>query len=162
MSREAALFRLASAARAFLEPAWVRWRQASGEPIPAIASHHTCGRSSLFLRDALRLEGHSAEWVNGIPRFAEAGKEIGPFGFFSGTRWESHAWVMSGNLILDITADQFGADPVIVTSVSDARYRVGSGDTATPRAIQARREAVETLWPDWLSHRKTLHSRQGI
>lgn len=157
MSREAALFRLASAAKVFLQPAWVRWRQSRGKPIPAIASLHTCGRSSLFLRDALRLEGYSAEWVNGIPRFAAGGKEIGPFGFFSGKRWESHAWVVSGDLILDITADQFGADPVIVTSISDARYRTGTGDTATPSAVRARREAVEALWPDWLSHRATLH-----
>lgn len=156
MDRDAELFRLASAARTFLEPFWVRWRQSRSEPVPAIPSAHTCGRSSLFLRNALRLEEYPAEWANGIPRNAEERAELGPFGFFSGWRWESHAWVVSGDHILDITADQFGADPVIVTSLSDARYRSGGGDTATPSAIRARHDVVEALWPEWVSHRATL------
>jgi hypothetical protein len=153
MDRRADLFCVALATRAFLKPAWVRWQHAHGEPIAEVLSSNTCGRSSLFLRNVLRAEGFPAEWANGTPRLSEDGPDIGPFGFFTGHRWESHAWVVSGDLILDITADQFGAPPVIVTSVSDERYRTGSGDTAPQSAIEARRVTVETLWPDWLSHR---------
>lgn len=161
MDQEPELFRLASTVRAFLEPVWVRWRHARGEPVPTIPSSKTCGRSSLFLRNALRLEGYPAEWANGIPRFTEDSAELGPFGFFNGRRWESHAWVVSGNVILDITADQFGAHPVIVTSTSDTRYQTGSGDTAAPDAIRARHEAVEALWHEWLSHRAALQKQQS-
>ena len=137
MDRQADLFRLAADARKFLKPAWVRWRQSRGELVPATPSTNTCGRSSLFLRDVLRAEGFSAEWANGVPRRNEGGAEAGPFGFFSGQRWESHAWVVTDDFILDITADQFGAAPVIVTPISDPRYRAGYEDTAMPSAIEA-------------------------
>jgi len=160
MDRRADLFCVASATRAFLKPAWVRWQKARGDPIAEVLSSNTCGRSSLFLRNVLRAEGFAAEWVNGIPRLSEEEPDIGPFGFFTGHRWESHAWVVSGDLILDITADQFGAPPVIVTSVSDERYRMGYGDTASPNAVDARRLAVEALWPEWLSHRTHLQFRR--
>lgn len=149
------LLRLASAARAYLEPVWRTWHQAAGRPIPAPPSTHTCGRSSLFLRNILRAEGHPAEWTNGIARPSESEADRGPFGFFAGRRWENHAWVVSGGLIIDITADQFGAAPVIVTPLADRRYSASGIDTADPRAIEARYAAVQALWPGWLAWRAT-------
>ena len=162
MDLQADLFRLCADVREFLAPVWVRWRQSRGEPVLATPSTNTCGRSSLFLRDVLRSEGFSAEWTSGVPRLAEEGADIGPFGFFSGRRWESHAWVVSNNFILDITADQFGAAPVIVTPIVDDRYRAGYKDTAMPSARRARQEAVEALWPEWLSHRAISPGLQDI
>ncbi|HWK32476.1 MAG TPA: hypothetical protein VNR51_02185 [Hyphomicrobium sp.] len=79
--------------------------------------------------------------------------DIGPFGFFAGGRWQSHAWVRSGDWIVDITADQFDADPVVVTPACDPRYGAGACDTALPEFIAARRRAVDALWPLWLAWR---------
>ncbi len=141
------LFRLAAAVRAYLEPVWDGWRGGAGA---GVLSANTCGRSSLFLRDALRLEGHAAEWSNGVP-----GAE-GQFGFLGLGGWASHAWVVSGGLIVDVTADQFGAVPVIVTSIDDPRYRASNIDTAWPEAVRARHAAVAAIWPGWLLRRAGL------
>ncbi len=142
--------RIASAARVFIEPVWHRWHQSEGRTVPQPPSRHTCGRTSLFLREVLRHEGHHAEWMSGTPYVGGSGAPDAACGFYSGSRWEGHAWVISGKIIVDITADQFGGEPIVVTSVSDARY-VGSIDLADPAAIRARREAVAALWPKWMA-----------
>ncbi|MFK3964755.1 hypothetical protein ACI2KT_14255 [Ensifer adhaerens] len=54
--------------------------------------------------------------------------EIGPFGFNCGKSWQSHAWVECGDFIVDITADQFGAPPVLVVDRTDNRYNKGNRD----------------------------------
>ncbi|MGO4683474.1 hypothetical protein [Hyphomicrobium sp. 2TAF46] len=149
------LHRVAVAARDFLEPVWLEWHRAwaPGVPDPAIPSTHTCGRTSLFLQEILGLEGLHAEWASGVPRLAEMGPEIGPYGFFAGGRWEGHAWVECAGWIVDITADQFGADPVIVTPTTDSRYKRGTGDTALPEFARRRREAVDAILTGWTALR---------
>lgn len=146
------LFQIAVSARRFIEPVWDEWHRAH-EWTPPVASRFTCGRSSLFLVDVLRHEGFEAAWRCGTPRLSEQGPELGAYGFDAGSRWESHAWAGSGALIIDITADQFGAEPVIVTTANDPRYSAGERDTALPASIAARHRAVEELWPRWLSYR---------
>jgi hypothetical protein len=144
---------LAADVRSFLEPVWPLWHQRSGRPVPTPASAGTCGRSSLFLRDVLRLEGFCAEWTIGNPHRADGG-EIGTSeGFFTGMRWESHAWVSCLGMIIDVTADQFGADAIIVTTEPDARYRANGHDAASRSSIEARHSAVAFIWPEWLAHR---------
>lgn len=130
-----------------------------GEPLPPIHSSNTCGRSSLFLRDVLQQAGHCAEWTNGVPRLGEDLPDIGSYGFFAGRRWESHAWVVSDGFIVDITADQFGAEPIIVTPINDTRYSPGTGDTAWPDAAKARVSAVAEIWPEWLARRDGVKLR---
>lgn len=145
------LLSVATSVRAFLEPRWPVWHAAAGSP-PTIMSSSTCGRSSLFLQRVLQ-EDHGVEaiWRNGTPRFSPDSPELGPFGFFGGTSWESHAWVEVGQWIIDITGDQFGMPPVVVTNCNDFRYGVGPIDTASPEARQARLRLVEQLWPQWVA-----------
>lgn len=152
MARLHEIQNIASAARLFIEPVWRSWHQSRGLTVPHPPSRYTCGRTSLFLRDVLRHEGHPAEWMSGTPYAGGSGAPDTACGFYSGTRWEGHAWVISGNTIVDITADQFGGDPVLITSVADTRF-VGSIDLADPDAIKARREAVAALWPEWMAFR---------
>ncbi len=140
------LHRIAAASRAFLEPIWPEWHCAGAGSAPAVLSTRTCGRSSLFLRDVLRAEGRSAEWASGMLLPDHAPPEAGDAG------WHHHAWVVSGGFIIDITADQLGAPPVVVTPAADARYRPGQ-DPAWPHAIRARHAAVAAIWPDWLAAR---------
>jgi len=146
--------RIASAARLFIEPVWHRWHQSGGRTVHP-PSRHICGRTSLFLRDVLRHEGHPAEWMSGTPYAGKSGAPDAACGFYSGAQWEGHAWVVSGNIIVDITADQFGWDPIVITSISDTRY-VGSVDLADPAAIKARHETIAALWPEWIGFRSNF------
>lgn len=148
---------IASTARQFIEPVWLHWHQARGRIVPHPTSRYTCGRTSLFLRDVLRHGGYRAEWMSGTPYAGGRATPDAACGFYSGTRWEGHAWVVSGDTIIDITADQFGGDPVLITSVADTRY-AASMDLADHDAIKARREAVAALWPGWMVFRSSLNS----
>ncbi|WP_336799455.1 hypothetical protein [Kaistia sp. MMO-174] len=138
------LHAIAASVRTFLEPAWRHWQPGAKPP-----SKNTCGRSSLFLERVLRHEGYEARWTNGIPRLAEDAPDLGPFGFFDGTRWESHAWIECDGFIVDVTADQFGAPPVLVTPATDPRYGARTLDTASPEAVAARQRTVDELWRGW-------------
>jgi hypothetical protein len=112
----------------------------------------------LFLTRVLGELGYDAEWITSIPRRDEEDAYIGPFGFFSAGRWESHSWAECERFILDVTADQFGAPLVIVTSSCDPRYGKCTEDPATEKAKAQRHSDVETVWHSWLeaSERKLL------
>ncbi|MCB4768242.1 hypothetical protein LGR54_06455 [Ancylobacter sp. Lp-2] len=142
------LWDIAVAARDFLEAIWPEWHSAWGEA-PTVTSRWTCGRSSLFLVHVIEEHGLSARWVSGTPRLGEQEPEIGPYGFFDGRQWQSHAWVQQGGLIVDVTADQFGAAPVLVVAATDSRYGEGHGDTALPASAAARERTANALLPRW-------------
>ncbi|MBS7542662.1 lasso peptide biosynthesis protein [Ancylobacter oerskovii] len=139
---------IATAVRRFLEEVWPAWHAARGEA-PAVPSRWTCGRSSLFLLRVLDEQGLPGRWVSGTPRLGEGQPEIGPYGFFDGRQWHAHAWVRLGDSIVDVTADQFGAAPVLVVAASDPRYGEGTGDTALPAFAAARERAAAELMPRW-------------
>lgn len=145
--KQARLFDIASAARSYLEPIWLVWQRDRGNTSVAIPSTNTCGRSSLFLRDVLRERRLNAEWLSGAP-----GSE-NQLGYQSEGKWHGHAWVRCDGLIIDITADQFGGAPVIVTPSDDPRYKSAGIDAAYPHAIEARQRAVAEIWPGWLARR---------
>ncbi|RDL50109.1 hypothetical protein BLJAPNOD_01226 [Ensifer sp. M14] len=141
---------LAMTARRFMEPIWLEWHSARNGGARVTSSQWRCGRTSLFLARVLTVEGFDASWQSGTPRLSPKGPELGDFGFLSDTGWQSHAWVECGNLIVDITADQFGTPPVVVTGRHDRRYRKGDRDTALPEFVLARQRAVDEIWPRWL------------
>ncbi len=141
------LFELARKARAFLEPHWMKWHDLAGEPPPAILSAGVCGRSSLFLQRALCSEGFDAMWRSGAPSTAKPGA-----GFLGSDGWIGHAWVECDGSILDITADQFGLAPVLITPSGDPRYQAGD-DVAFADAVTRRKTAVAAIWPHWLNAR---------
>ncbi|MDP3403854.1 MAG: lasso peptide biosynthesis protein [Brevundimonas sp.] len=142
---------IATDVRAFLEPVWREWHMVRGGELPTIASENTCGRSSLFLQRALIDTGFAAEWVSGV-----SDRLNDPVGFFDGEIWRSHAWVQCEDLIVDITADQFGDRPVTVVGLHDDRYRKGPGDTALSEFVAARTEAVAAIWPRWIAARNCV------
>lgn len=135
---ESRLFHIACNVRGFLEPVWLEWHTARGGDIPAPLSRATCGRSSMFLSRVLRAQSPRDACTRGY------------FGFHAGRDWLSHAWVESGEWIVDITADQFGYEPVIVTGCGDPRYQKGVDDHVCSEFIQAHRRAVDRLWSRWL------------
>ncbi len=127
--------------RHFLEPRWTAWLRQQGCPKMVTPSQGTCGRSSLFLSRVLQDNGYPAEFAAGHP--AEGRK-----GFLTSEGWKGHAWVESGGLILDVTADQFGLPPVVITGVDDPRFGRGTDWTA-PEFISRRQRMVEELLADW-------------
>lgn len=156
------LIAIAGAARAFMEPVWADWHRDGGGNCPPIPSQSTCGRTALFLQRALVEDGFCAHWANGIPRASEEGPQLGPFGFFDGASWRSHCWVKAEGWIVDITADQFGAAPVIVVPVTDPRYGERTFDAASPEHISRRIRQVDGLWPLWLAARACLGNTNSV
>jgi hypothetical protein len=111
--------------RRFLEPRWLLLHQLWGTPQPDIPSKYMCRYTSIFLKKVLNI-GAYAPWrlVAGRPIVNEYEEtQKGCFGFRTSSGLLSdHCWVQSTNLIVDITADQFGTEAVIITSVNDSRY----------------------------------------
>jgi len=143
------LHEMATHLRRFMEPVWDDWLAAEPWRRGPTPSAGACGRTSLFVRDALRREGYDAVWSNGVPRLSET-SQIGDFGFLVHGRWESHAWVTCQGWIVDITADQFGAPPVIVTAATDPRYAANNLDTADAESIARRQATAASLMTAWL------------
>ena len=109
--------------RHFMPDIWRAWHVEYDRPVPVPLSTGTCGRTSLLLQKILQADGYAARWC--------IGSALQECGFFDGEGWRSHAWVVCSDLILDITADQFGAPPVIVSPVGDSRYRESNVDPAS-------------------------------
>lgn len=143
------LLALAQTARTFMEPVWRLWHEAGDTP-PHVPSTGVCGRTSHFLARLLTQEGIPARPVLGAP--GEAG-----YGFHTPEGWRGHFWVETATAILDITADQFGAAPVIVTRRDDPRYRAGGWDTADTDHIAARHKTADALMALWGKGHGTRH-----
>ena len=142
---ESRLSELTWEVRRFLEPRWDEWHRKEGSPVLATPSQGTCGRSSLFLCRVLLLNGYKAEFAAGDPT-------EGRKGFHAPGGWKGHAWVQSSRLILDVTADQFGMPPVVITPAEDPRYGRGT-DTAEPQFISKRQRAVQDLIAEWMAEK---------
>lgn len=119
------LLSLCQEARTFLEPRWLMLHKSWGEPQPKTPSEYMCRYTSIFLKTILATNCHQSwQLVAGRPLSREVdGTKDGLFGFCTpnGLCFD-HCWVQSVDLIVDITADQFGAKAIIITSISDPRY----------------------------------------
>jgi hypothetical protein len=146
---EAMLLALATTARTFLMPHWHRWHEQWGPPPPAMVSQWTCVRSSLFLVRVLEGHGIAAVLRSGQPRNRNTGGIDACYGRFVAGCWVSHAWVEANGFIVDVTADQFGAAPVIVTETGDAAYRAADDDAYLLPPTLAAHAAAEDIWPIW-------------
>ncbi|KPP86425.1 MAG: Transglutaminase-like superfamily [Rhodobacteraceae bacterium HLUCCO07] len=140
----AQLERIAREVRAFLEPHWAEWHRKTGS-LKGLRSlsQGTCGRSSRFLVEVLREAGFDARPAFGCPIGCDCG-----FCAPEGTR--GHIWVVVRDppRIVDVTADQFGDAPVIVTGMDDPRYQEGH-DRAGPEWIEDRERVTRRLLPLW-------------
>jgi hypothetical protein len=76
-----------------------------------------------------------------LPKYAIGGFYTPTFG------WQGHYWLQSSDgLIIDITAEQFGHAPVIITSSDDPRYHANF----TPREIKKHHSSVIDTRNRWL------------
>lgn len=133
--------------RLFLETeVWSDWLEAIDEdqhPPGATASVGMCRVSSPIVRDILTAEYPNGDWkvVGGHPSVAyvehdprDRRRFLRIFDGIDGgmwdranSQWDGHYWVRGHSegleVIVDVTADQYGWDPVVVTAGDDARYR---------------------------------------
>lgn len=126
----------ATTIRQFLEPHWLESHQGWGE-VPDLLSQYMCRYTSIFLATLLREQHGQDVWkiVGGRP--PQSPTETDRVGMLaSDSTWNDHCWVEGLGLIVDITADQFGHAPVIVTPVSDPRYRANLTEADLAPAFQ--------------------------
>ena len=103
-----------------LQSHWAEYAAETHKPWTADGSS-MCKFSAAFLELVL---GKPWRYTGGESRYDYEQNEFFDLaGFFDGKRWESHNWVTDGERIVDLTASQFGADDIIITSASDPRYR---------------------------------------
>ena len=132
---------VAAMARAALPPMWIEWKRLNGFHPVEPASYGVCVPTSFALRNALRRAVPEVRWdvVGGRPT-----KRTPRGGFLSRDgKANPHVWVVGrgseGVAVIDITADQFGCEPV-VAMLSGRSYKAN----ATRRLLQ-RYEAHELV-----------------
>lgn len=123
--------------RTELKGFWQQW--ADEKKLPFAANGKTmCRFTSAFLSDVLGWEWRVA---GGDPTYK--GDKAG---FFDGDTWQGHYWVTNGRQIIDLTANQFGAEEIVVTTVDDPRYRANY----TPMELDNAMCEVEDRVDEWL------------
>ena len=115
--------------------------------IPFPISKHMCRYTCLFLKDIIEKEHSlSCSIQIGCPEESKNGTPHGLYGFQDRLgNWHDHSWVLIGDQIVDITADQFGELPVITSDVLDKRYRP-SPDQAPFANIFNRLSSKSGMW----------------
>jgi hypothetical protein len=73
-------------------------------------------------------------------------------GVFTADGWEGHAWVEANGYVIDITADQFGHAPIIVTPASDPAYRPALNAEHRLTPTRSGIAAIDKIWPLWCSY----------
>lgn len=72
--------------------------------------------------------------------------------FATNGTWNDHCWLEGNGLVVDITADQFGYSPVIVTTVDDIRYKANlcqQDMESDLRKLRHRPMSWLTAWRTW-------------
>ena len=119
------LFHYCDRVRSFLELRWLEKHLTWEEERPKVLSALMCRYTSIFLQQVLAKDldimtiivgGRPIRELHGTPR--------GKYGFVDSQNcWYDHCWLESKHLIIDLTADQFGDLPIIITPKRDCRYR---------------------------------------
>jgi len=122
--------------RAALERHWSAWATEKNRPQAATGAS-MCRYTAVFLVHVL---GWPWQVRGGDPYF-----EGHQAGFFDGTRWQAHYWVTDGKRVVDLTADQFGAEALILTHVDDPRY----GDDYSEEELSDALEHVTARAANW-------------
>lgn len=134
---------VARTARQTLTPMWIEWKRVNRYPGPLEpASHDVCVPTAFALREALTRTIPEIRWkaVGGRPTTRT------PQGGFRSNdgKYHPHLWVegrcQEGIAVVDITADQFGAEPV----VADAGRLAARYTANASQALLRRYEAHET------------------
>lgn len=107
--------------RHFLVPLWKEWGKSRRPVFPVtIKGEGMCRFTSVFLA---RILGPEWRFSCGSPQYCHAsGQLLEAGGFWDGLAWHEHCWVSNGRDIVDLTASQFGALPVLLEPALDKRW----------------------------------------
>lgn len=140
--------------RSFLEPLWCAWGRDNGKPVTQ-AGEGMCRFTAAFLSKIL---GKGWRFDGGHPDVFDWNqrawvKSAAGGGFLDGNGiWQPHHWVAKGNLIVDLTASQFGEDKILVIGPDHPmRVRFRSTMDSLSRAeamrdVERRAKAWVSLW----------------
>lgn len=156
------IFVIATEVRRFLEPRWMEFQRQRGLVCASHPSTGMCRLSTLFLLRVLDQEIPRGGWqcLGGCPDAAD--EDVDPaLGMPGGYRdsngdWSGHYWVTDGDFefVLDVTADQFGGDAVVVVEdVSGGSYRANYD----PGAVLERMKDVRSRVAEWLGEWSADH-----
>ena len=139
------LFTYCDRLRPFLELRWQEKHLTWQQDIPDILSSFMCRYTSIFLQQVLAMERNiNTIIVGGRPIRELHGTPYGKYGFIDRHHcWYDHCWLETKHLIIDLTADQFGDLPIIITPKRDRRYRANL-DEYDPRLKYALIELSRT------------------
>lgn len=162
------LFAIATEVRSFLEPRWIQFQRQRGLVCASHPSTGMCRLSTLFLLRVLEQELPAGGWqcLGGCSDATD--EDVDPnLGLPGGYRdsngdWSGHYWISDGGfeLIIDVTADQFGGDPVVVAEdVPDGAYRENYAPAAVTERMKDVRDRVAAWMGEWSSHYETGWSR---
>jgi hypothetical protein len=130
--------------RSVLKGHWQSWAEEKGWPFVANGAT-MCRFTAAFLSDVLGWEWRAA---GGDPTYK--GDKAG---FFDGETWHGHFWVTNGRQIIDLTANQFGAEEIVLTTVDDSRYRANYTQMELDNALYE----VEDRVDEWLGAYYAAH-----
>ena len=149
------VFLIASEVRRFLEPRWIEFQRQRGLVIASHPSTGMCRLSAMFLLHVLERELPAGGWqcLGGSPDPADEDVDptLGlPGGYRDGNGdWSGHYWIADGGfeLVVDVTADQFGGETVVVAEdATDNGYR----ENYAPAAVRERMKDVRDRVAGWL------------
>lgn len=159
---------LVTQVRLFMEPRWDARRAERHETrdLSVPASTSTCRFSALMVATVLsKATGIRWRIVGGSP-VAEADFHDIRTGGNGGIKdpygtWHGHYWCVGNNMLVDVTADQFGWDPVVTGDAGDPRYRANYLASAVRGHLEHVSQRVSTWHREWREQTETLAQRPG-
>jgi hypothetical protein len=121
--------------RFFLEDKWKEWKINNNYTIDDddTLSRDMCRFTSVFLYRWLIDKYPEYDWKikGGISnrQFNKLENYDLQGGYNCHDIWFGHFWIQNENTIIDLTADQFNGDEIIMTSINDKRYNNNMSDT---------------------------------
>lgn len=136
--------------RKYLEPRWKTSHQNWG-PEPKLLSKHMCRYTCIFIK-ALLPTSSFYPWtiVGGRPEKEREGTPNGRFGMRAENGcWFDHCWIRNDKQIIDITADQFGYERIIIASADDDRYSANLNEVDISKDLTRLYARVEPWINEW-------------
>ena len=147
------LEKLVCEVRLFLEPLWTQAHESwADSPTPYPPSKQMCRYSCIFLKEVLAEASFGVFEIKlGRPITRELdGTHEGRFGYRSADgRWHDHAWLTQKDLLIDITADQFGGPAVTVATHPSSEYHPNMSETEASENILKLQNRVNVWLQAW-------------
>lgn len=145
--------------RCFLEPIWIKAHKSWDDaPVPAPPSKYMCRYSCLFLRKLLKNYGYGKWFIElGRPLSPELnGTEDGKFGYLATDgKWYDHTWLVKDGIIIDITADQYGGDPITIAPIGSTKYNANLTEDNVIKDFKKLEKRVHSWIYLWLKQEKS-------